>query len=369
MLQIKFLDLSKQQKTIEKSLRINLQKVLADSKFIMGPEVRKLESSLESYTNTNYCITCSSGTDALILSLLALDIGKGDIVFCPSFTFPATAEAILMVGATPVFVDVGKNTYNICYKSLLDAIEKCKKKNLNIKAIMPVDLYGLPVNYDKINEIAKSFNLNVIADGAQSFGGEFRKKRVGNLTEITTTSFFPAKPLGCYGDGGAVFTNSLSVKEKLESLRAHGKGKGKYDINYMGMNARLDTIQAAILLEKIKIFDHEIRKRNEFAQMYSESLKEMFDIPIVPNQYKSVWAQYTLRLKNRNKIQDLLKSNNIPTVVYYPKALSQQDGYKDFPCISSGLTNSEELPYEVLSLPMHPYLKEEFIFQLKELLQ
>ena len=357
MLQIKFLDLSKQQKTIEKSLRINLEKVLADSKFIMGPEIKKLESSLESYTNTNYCITCSSGTDALILSLLALDIGMGDIVFCPSFTFPATAEAILMVGATPVFVDVGKNTYNICYKSLLDAIEKCKKKNLNIKAIMPVDLYGLPANYDKINEIAKSFNLNVIADGAQSFGGVFRKKRVGNLTEITTTSFFPAKPLGCYGDGGAVFTNSLSIKEKLESLRAHGKGKGKYDINYMGMNARLDTIQAAILLSKLEIFDWEIKERNRMAKIYSGELKNYYHVPKIPQDSVSVWAQYTLQSNKRDRIISFLKENNIPAMIYYPKPMHQQPAYKKF-TLNKDLNESTKLSESVFSIPIHPYLTD-----------
>ena len=357
MLQIKFLDLSKQQKTIEKNLRINLEKVLADSKFIMGPEVKKLESSLESYTKTNYCITCSSGTDALILSLLALDIGMGDIVFCPSFTFPATAEAILMVGATPVFVDVGKNTYNICYKSLLEAIEKCKKKNLNIKAIMPVDLYGLPVNYDKINEIAKSFNLNVIADGAQSFGGVFRKKRVGNLTEITTTSFFPAKPLGCYGDGGAVFTNSLSAKEKLESLRAHGKGKEKYDINYMGMNARLDTIQAAILLSKLEIFDWEIKERNRMAKIYNEELKNYYHVPNIPQDSTSVWAQYTLQSNKRDRIISFLKENNIPAMIYYPKPMHEQPAYKKF-SLNKDLNESTKLSESVFSIPIHPYLTD-----------
>ena len=208
---IKFLDLSKQQKIIDKKLKSNLEKVLYDSKYIMGPEVKELEIKLQEYTKSNYCVTCSSGTDALILSLLALNIGKGDIVFCPSFTFPATAESILMVGATPVFIDVGKNTFNICCKNLLSAIEKCKKKNLNIKAVITVDLYGLPANYDKVNNIAKMYDLNVIADAAQSFGAVFKNKKVGSLTELTTTSFFPAKPLGCYGDGGAVFTRNFKI--------------------------------------------------------------------------------------------------------------------------------------------------------------
>ena len=357
MLEIKFLDLSKQQKTIEKKLKLNLEKVLAESKFIMGPEVKELETSLENYTTSKYCITCSSGTDALILSLLALDVGKGDVVFCPSFTFPATAESILMVGATPVFVDVGKNTYNICYKSLLNAIEKCKKKNLRIKAVIPVDLYGLPANYDKVNSIAESHNLNVIADGAQSFGGIFRKKRVGKLTEITTTSFFPAKPLGCYGDGGAIFTENLDIKEKLESLRAHGKGKGKYDINYMGMNARLDTIQAAVLISKLEIFDWEIKERNRIANIYSEELKSSYHIPEVPKDSTSVWAQYTLQCSERDKVMNFLKENKIPTMIYYPKPMHEQPAYKSF-SLNKDLLESSKLAKHVFSIPIHPYLTD-----------
>ena len=357
MLQIKFLDLSKQQKTIEKNLKLNLDKVLSDSKFIMGPEVKKLEVSLENYTNAKYCISCSSGTDALILSLLALNIGKGDIVFCPSFTFPATAEAILMVGAKPVFIDVGKNTFNICYKSLLNAIEKCKSKKLRIKAIMSVDLYGLPANYDKLNSIAESFNLNIIADGAQSFGAVFKNKKVGNLTEITTTSFFPAKPLGCYGDGGAIFTDNLDIKDKLESLRAHGKGKGKYDINYMGMNARLDTIQAAVLLSKLEIFDWEIKERNRIAKIYTEELRSSFQIPEIPNDSTSVWAQYTLQSSNRDEVIGFLKDNNIPSMIYYPKPMHEQPAYKAF-SLNKDLSGSTNLSKNVFSIPIHPYLTD-----------
>ena len=357
MLQIKFLDLSKQQKTIEKNLKLNLDKVLSDSKFIMGPEVKKLEVSLENYTKAKYCISCSSGTDALILSLLALNIGKGDIVFCPSFTFPATAEAILMVGAKPVFIDVGKNTFNICYKNLLNAIEKCKSKKLRIKAIMSVDLYGLPANYDKLNSIAESFNLNIIADGAQSFGALFKNKKVGNLTEITTTSFFPAKPLGCYGDGGAIFTDNLDIKDKLESLRAHGKGKGKYDINYMGMNARLDTIQAAVLLSKLEIFDWEIKERNRIAKIYSEELRSSFQIPEIPNDSTSVWAQYTLQSSNRDEVIGFLKDNNIPAMIYYPKPMHEQPAYKAF-SLNKDLSVSTNLSKNVFSIPIHPYLTD-----------
>ena len=362
---IKFLDLSKQQKTIEKKLKSNLDKVLYDNKFIMGPEVKELESKLQVYTGSKYCVTCSSGTDALILSLLALNIGKGDIVFCPSFTFPATAEAILMAGAKPVFIDVGKNTFNICHKNLLDSIEKCKKKNLNIKAIMPVDLYGMPANYDKINNIAKIYDLKVIADSAQSFGAVFKNKKVGNLTEITTTSFFPAKPLGCYGDGGAVFTESVKVKEKLESLRAHGKGKGKYDINYMGMNARLDTIQAAVLLAKLEVFDWELKERNRIAKIYLDELSNVFHIPVVPKNTVSAWAQFTLQTKNREKLLNYLKEHKIPAMVYYPKPMHQQAAYKEFN-FNENLTVSSDLSRNVFSIPVHAYLtdlQQEFIIE------
>ena len=365
MQEIKFLDLPKQQKTIEKKLKLNLEKVLSDSKYIMGPEVKELETKLQEYTKSNHCVTCSSGTDALILSLLALNIGKRDIVFCPSFTFPATAEAILIVGATPVFVDVGKNTYTICYKNLLGAIEKCKKKRLNIKALITVDLYGLPANYEKVNKIAEMYNINIISDAAQSFGAEFKNKKVGSLTELTTTSFFPAKPLGCYGDGGAVFTNSSKIKEKLESLRAHGKGKGKYDINYMGMNARLDTIQAAVLLSKLDIFDWELKERNRIANIYNEELNNFYHIPLIPKNTISSWAQYTLQTKNREKILNYLKDNGIPAMIYYPKPMHQQTAYKDFR-INENLSTSNELSKNVFSIPVHAYLtdlQQEFIIE------
>ena len=354
---IKFLDLSKQQKIIDKKLKLNLEKVLHDCNYIMGPEVKELEIKLQEYTKSSNCITCSSGTDALILSLLALNIGRGDIVFCPSFTFPATAESILMVGATPVFIDVGKNTYNICYKSLIDAIEKCKNQNLNIKAVISVDLYGLPANYEKINNLAKACDINVIADAAQSFGAVFKNKKVGSLTEITTTSFFPAKPLGCYGDGGAVFTRNLKIKEKLESLRVHGKGKGKYDINYMGMNARLDTIQAAVLLSKLEIFDWELKERNRIAKIYTDELNTSFHVPVVPENTISAWAQYTLQTKNRKKILNYLKENNIPVMVYYPKPMHQQIAYKEF-ILNKDLPVSSALSRDVFSIPVHAYLTD-----------
>ena len=247
---ISFLDLELQQKKIANTLNSNLKRVLKHSNYIMGPEVKKLEKTLEVYTKSKYCISCASGTDALILSLLAYGIGKGHYVICPSFTFPATAEAILITGATPIFVDVGKKTFNLCYQKLEKILEDNKGK-ADIKAVITVDLFGLPANYKKLKTIANKYNVKIIADSAQSFGASINDKKVGNLAPITCTSFFPAKPLGCYGDGGAIFTNNKIIKNKLISLRAHGKSTSKYKISKIGLNSRLDTMQAAVLLAKM----------------------------------------------------------------------------------------------------------------------
>ena len=264
---IKFLDLQKQKKIIQRKLDENIKGVLNHSKFIMGPEVAELENKLKRYSGVKYAISCASGTDALILAILALKISKNDVVFCPSFTFPATAEAILIAGARPVFIDVSKDTFNICYKDLIKEIEKSFKKKLRPRAIIAVDLFGLPANYKRLNEIAKNYNITLIADAAQSYGGDYVNKKVGSLSKITCTSFFPAKPLGCYGDGGAVFTDDLEIKEKIESLRSHGKGKEKYQIVDVGLNSRLDTLQAAILLAKLEVFDWETIERGRLSQI------------------------------------------------------------------------------------------------------
>ena len=356
MLNIKFLDLQKQQLSIKKELDNNVKNVFDHSKFIMGPEVSQLERKLEEISQAKNCLTCSSGTDALILSMMALNIGKGDAVFCPSFTFPATAEAILIVGATPVFIDVSKNTFNLCYKDLIEKINTTKKGKLEPKSIIAVDLFGLPANYNKLKEIANEYKLSIISDAAQSFGASFQGKKVGTLGNITCTSFFPAKPLGCYGDGGAVFMEQTDIKEKIAGLRVHGKGKEKYEIINVGLNSRLDTIQAAILLSKITIFDWENTERNRLAQIYNNEIKDFFKIPIVPNKTKSVWAQYTLQIKKRDEAVNFLKENGIPTMVYYPVPMHLQPAYKNFS--KERLPKSETIAKKVFSIPIHAYLSE-----------
>ena len=356
---ISFLDLSKQQKRLQGKILLNINKVLEHGQYIMGPEVTKFETKLEQYTGAKYSASCASGTDALVLSLMSLNIGPGDIVFCPSFTFPATAEAIVILGAIPFFIDVELDTFNISIDSLKKGIQIVKKENkYKPKAIIAVDLYGLPANYDELNIIARENNLSLISDAAQSFGAELNSNKVGVLADITCISFFPAKPLGCYGDGGAVLTNNLSIQEKVKSLRAHGKGKSKYDIDYVGLNSRLDTIQAGILLAKLEEFDWEIEQRNVIAKNYSEVLNNKIIVPKVLNNYKSVWAQYTLRHLERDKIQKLLNEKGIPTMVYYPIPMHKQKAYRNYYNVDITLDNSEKLAEQVFSLPIYPDLSE-----------
>lgn len=356
---ISFLDLSKQQKRLQGKILLNINKVLEHGQYIMGPEVIKFETKLEQYTGAKYSASCASGTDALVLSLMSLNIGPGDIVFCPTFTFPATAEAIVILGAIPFFIDVELDTFNISIDSLKKGIQIVKKENkYKPKAIIAVDLYGLPANYDELNIIARENNLFLISDAAQSFGAEYNSNKVGVLADITCISFFPAKPLGCYGDGGAVLTNNLSLQEKVKSLRAHGKGKSKYDIDYVGLNSRLDTIQAGILLAKLEEFDWEIEQRNVLAKNYSEVLINKIIVPKVLNNYKSVWAQYTLRHLERDKIQKLLNEKGIPTMVYYPIPMHKQKAYRNYYNVDITLDNSEQLAKQVFSLPIYPDLSE-----------
>ncbi len=360
MLDIKFLDLQKQKKSIQKQLDQNIKNVLNHSKFIMGPEVKELESKLKNISGVKHAVSCASGTDALILAMLSLNIGEGDIVFCPSFTFPATAESILITGATPIFVDVSKETFNICYKKLIQEIEKSLKKKLNPKGIVAVDLFGLPANYKRLSEIAEKYNLSIISDAAQSYGASYNKKKVGSLSEITCTSFFPAKPLGCYGDGGAIFTDDPIIKDKLESLRAHGKGKEKYQIVDVGLNSRLDTIQAAILLAKLEIFEWENMERDRLAKIYSSEITDNFLKPSIPSNTTSVWAQYTIQSEKREKVINFLNENNIPTMIYYPLPMHKQPAYEKFYLQQENtcLKNSNLLAQQVFSIPIHAYLTE-----------
>ena len=357
---ISFIDLDKQQKRLGDKVHNRINAVLAHGKYIMGPEVSELEEKLEHYTDAKHAATCASGTDALVLALMAYGIGPGDVVFCPTFTFPATAEAIVILGAVPYFIDVENDTFNISVKSLKEGIQKVKKENIyQAQAIIAVDLYGLPANYKQLHTIAKENNMYLIADAAQSFGAEYFTKKVGVIADITCVSFFPAKPLGCYGDGGAVLTNDSNVLNKVKSLRAHGKGKSKYDIDYVGLNSRLDTIQASILLAKLEEFEWEFIQRNVIAENYSKALEDKILTPKVPYGMKSIWAQYTLKHNSREIIQNYLKDKGIPTMVYYPIPMHKQNAYKKYYTNGVSLINSETLANQVFSLPMYSDMEKD----------
>lgn len=351
-----FIDLAAQQKLIRPKLDDAIQKVLDHGQYIMGPEVKELETQLCEFTGAKHALTCANGTDALTIVLMAWGIGRGDAVFVPSFTYVASAEAPALLGATPFFVDVCEDTFNIDPKSFEQAIKDSHSYGLNPAAVIPVDLFGQPANTDLISSIAHEKGIKVLVDGAQSFGATDSNRCVGTHGDATTTSFFPAKPLGCYGDGGAIFTDNSDLASAINSIRLHGKGTEKYDNVVIGMNSRLDTIQAAILIEKLKIFPKEIVLRNQVAMKYSQSLQHKYNVPYLSDNIVSSWAQYTLVVPDRDALQKKLKDKNIPTAIYYPKALSQQLGYSHYPIVSTGLLVSERLSGQVLSLPMHPYL-------------
>ena len=355
---VPFIDIAAQRKRLGKSIDDAVAKVLAHCQFIMGPEVRQLEADLSAFCGARHTISCSNGTDALIMAQMAAGIGPGDAVFCPSFTFCATAESVVCVGASPVFVDVDDKTFNMDLTSLERAIEDAKRAGLKLKAIIPVDLFGQPADLDAIAAVAKREGMIVISDAAQSFGATYKGKRVGTQALVTTTSFFPAKPLGCYGDGGAVFTDDDKVAEALRSIRVHGQGADKYDNVRIGMTGRLDTIQAAVLIEKLKIFQDEIEARNRIAARYAEGLKDVAIVPQVASGYGSVWAQYTIRVEKRDALAAVLSSRGVPTAIYYPKPLHRQEPYKRYPIAGNGLPVTDKLAAEVISLPMHPYLDE-----------
>lgn len=355
---VPFIDIAAQRKRLGKSIDDAVAKVLAHCQFIMGPEVRQLEADLSAFCGARHTISCSNGTDALIMAQMAAGIGPGDAVFCPSFTFCATAESVVCVGASPVFVDVDDKTFNMDLTSLERAIEDAKRAGLKLKAIIPVDLFGQPADLDAIAAVAKREGMIVISDAAQSFGATYKGKRVGTQALVTTTSFFPAKPLGCYGDGGAVFTDDDKVAEALRSIRVHGQGADKYDNVRIGMTGRLDTIQAAVLIEKLKIFQDEIEARNRIAARYAEGLKDVAIVPQVASGYGSVWAQYTIRVEKRDALAAVLSTRGVPTAIYYPKPLHRQEPYKRYPVAGNGLPVTDKLAAEVISLPMHPYLDE-----------
>tara|TARA_Y100001958_G_C21232925_1_gene558883 strand:+ start:823 stop:1953 length:1131 start_codon:yes stop_codon:yes gene_type:complete len=364
----KFIDLVTQQDRIRSNLEKAIKKVLDHGQYVMGPEVKEFEAELRTFTGSKFALTCANGTDALTLALMAWNIGPGDAVFVPAFTYVATAEAPAQLGATPFFVDVNEHDFNINIESLKQAIVDAKNLNLRPSVIISVDLFGYPSDFDLIKKISLDENIKLLIDGAQSFGGEYKNKRVGSMGDITTTSFFPAKPLGCYGDGGAIFTGDDELADKIDSIRLHGKGNQKYDNIRIGLNSRLDTLQAAILIEKLKIFPEELELREKVSNIYSSKLENLnyLKVPKLQDHVKSAWAQYTLIVQNRTDIMSKLQSKDIPSVIYYPKTLDTQDGYKKFPSVSSGLDVSHYLMESVMSLPMHPYLSEEKIEEITQ---
>lgn len=359
---MQFIDLQAQYQHLKERIDGRIQKVLDHGKFIMGPEVQELEEKLSEFVGVKHTISCANGTDALQLALMAMGIKAGDAVFCPTFTFFASAEAISFVGATPVFVDSEEDTFNICSGHLEKMINKTiDEGKLTPKAIMTVDLFGLPADYFEIQKVADKFGLKIIEDAAQGFGGSINNQYAGSFGDIATTSFFPAKPLGCYGDGGAIFTNDDNYAELIRSYRVHGKGQDKYDNIRIGMNSRLDTIQAAVLLEKLAVFPDELEARNHLAQKYQDALRRKNNLvtPHVPKGYVSSWAQYTLVSENRDTLMAGLREANIPSVIYYGKCMHLQTAFGNLEYEKGDFPSAEKLSNNVFSLPMHPYMDSE----------
>jgi dTDP-4-amino-4,6-dideoxygalactose transaminase len=357
---IPFIDLAAQRRRIGRSIDDAIARVLRHCQFILGPEVSLLESELARFCGVAHAVTCASGTDALLLVLMAKGIGPGDAVVCPSFTFTATAEVVALVGAVPVFADVEVASFNLDPTSVPAACGAARKLGLHPRAVIPVDLFGQPADHARIAAVAEAEGLFVLDDAAQAFGATYRNRRLGAIAPATATSFFPAKPLGCYGDGGAVLTDDDELAQIMRSLRVHGEGRDKYDCVRIGMNGRLDTIQAAVLIEKLKVFPDEIAARERIARSYSAGLAGLAIVPSVAKDSSSVWAQYTLRLPpgRRGRLAEQLKRQGIPTGIYYPTPLHLQEPYRQFPVAPGGAPVSEQLAQEVISLPMHAYLEE-----------
>jgi dTDP-4-amino-4,6-dideoxygalactose transaminase len=355
---IPFIDVGAQRRRLGRAIDDAIARVTAHCQFLGGPEVAAFEADLAAFCGARYAIGCASGTDALMLVLMAKGIGPGDAVLCPAFTFCATAEVVVLLGATPVFADVEAATFNLDSSSLKRAVATAKRHDLTPKAVISVDLFGQPADHDAIAAIAKSENLFVLDDAAQSLGASYRGRKLGSIAPATATSFFPAKPLGCYGDGGAVLTDDPALVDTLKSLRMHGQGANRYDNVRIGMTSRLDTIQAAVLIEKLKIFPDEIGVRDRVAARYAEGLRDVAIVPVVPDDVTSVWAQYTIRLRPglRDPLAATLKAQGIPTGIYYPKPLHRLEAYRGFPVVDNGIPVTDQLAEEVISLPMHGYL-------------
>lgn len=355
---IPFIDLASQYQRLKSDIDTRIQIVLDHNRYILGDEVRELEAALSEYCGAKETISCANGTDALILPLKAWDVGQGDAVFVPSWSYCASAEAVALLGATPVFVDVDPQTYNMDPANLRTAIENCPSE-LTPKVVMSVDLFGQCANYDELAPITKSFGLKLLADSAQGFGSTLNGLHPIYWADAATTSFFPAKPLGCYGDGGAVFTNDAELADILRSLRMHGAGKDKYDNVRIGLNSRLDTIQATILLSKLSVFEAEIKARNKIADRYNQFLSQYVQTPFVLNGVRPIWAIYTIETEDPDALQKRLSDKGIPAPRYYPKPIHRQTAYKDYPIGNGGLDVTEAASNRTLSLPMHPYLDED----------
>lgn len=360
---MEFRDLKTQYQKLKKEMDQKIQEILNNTNFIMGKEVEELEQSLAKYVGQKHCITCANGTDALSLALMAWDIGPRDVVFVPDFTFFSSGEVVSYEGATPVFVDVDKDTYNIDVEKLEIAIQRVIEENEYIpKVIIAVDLFGQPADFYGIRRIANKYGLKVLEDGAQGFGGAIGEQKACSFGDISTTSFFPAKPLGCYGDGGAIFTNDDQTAELLNSLRIHGKGKDKYDNVKIGVNSRLDTIQAAVLQVKLNAFiEYELKDINLWAKKYTEGLKDIVNVPNLKANVSSSWAQYTIQLdseEQRNGLKSYLQSKGIPSMIYYSKPMHVQKAFQPYPFLGNDLSVTENLCKTVLSLPIHPYMNE-----------
>lgn len=357
---MQFIDLGAQRARIQDRLEKSLAKVLDEGRYILGPEVTEFEQKLAEYVGVKHVVACANGTDALLIPLMANGIGPGDAVFCPSFTFAATAEVVALTGATPVFVDVDPDTYNIDTGSLEAAIAEVRREGrLTPKGMVPVDLFGQPALYDLINAIAVREGLFIIEDAAQSMGGRRDNIMCGAFGNVASTSFYPAKPLGCYGDGGAMFTNDGELADILRSIAFHGKGDSQYDNVRIGLNSRLDTIQAAILLAKLEILPEEMDLRDEVARRYNNLLGDVVKVPVLPENIRSAWAQYAIETPHRDHVRARLQEAGIPSVIYYEKPLHLQRAYAAYPRTQSGLQVSETLPERILCLPMHPYLTVE----------
>jgi dTDP-4-amino-4,6-dideoxygalactose transaminase len=358
---IEFIDLKAQRRHLGAKLDAAIMSAVDEGNYIMGPQVRAFEKQLEAFSEVKHAIGCANGTDAIGLCLMAKKVRPGDAVIVPSFTFASTAEVVAWLGATPIFVDVDPVSYNMDPKGLELGLAAASKHGLRPVGVIAVDLFGQPADYDPIESFCEAHKLWLIADSAQGYGSIYKGRKSGSIGTMATTSFFPAKPLGCYGDGGALFTADDEVADVIRSLRVHGKGTDKYDNIRIGVNSRLDTLQAAILIEKLAVYEEEIAARQRVADRYNAALSDVTATPVVMADCRSVWAQYTIRVAadKRQAVIDDLKAKGVPTAVYYPRPLHQQTAYAKFPSAGNGLAVSERICHEVVSLPMHPYLDED----------